>query len=383
MEKDKLSELIDKYLSGECNAEEVFIIEKWYETISETEKVFYGTKLTELQNSRKRTFADLKRKLGITDEIRLISVRKNFTWLRWTAAASFFLAISMIGYFLLHKRAVKKQFAQNLPQDVRPGHNKATLTLANGQKIILSKGLSGKLGQQGNMQILVNGDKEVVYSQVGETAGVQYNTLSTTLGEQSPYPLVLADGTKVWLNANSSLTFPTAFNGSTREVKITGEAYFEVVHNTSKPFTVKAGNQTVEDIGTEFNINSYSDESAIITTLIKGSAKVIANGTSKILTPGHQSIVNQNTIILKDSDSETDVAWMSGEFVFHDEDLHSVMRQLARWYNIKVIYDYEPKNIMLGGGFPKSVNISKVLKAFEQTGAVKFKIQGSTVHIIQ
>lgn len=302
-------------------------------------------------------------------------------WHHLAAAASIFLAISVGAYFVLHKTETQKQVVQNQPQDVAPGHNQATLTLANGQKIILSKGLVGKLGQQGNTQISVNNKSEVVFS--GSSTEILYNTLSTTVGEQSPYPLVLADGTKVWLNANSSVTFPTAFIGDKREVTIIGEAFFDVVHNSSKPFTVKAGNQIVEDIGTEFNINSYSNESAIKTTLVKGSAKVTANGTFKILTPGKRTLVTGGSILMETADNEAETAWMSGEFVFHDEDLHSIMRQLARWYNIEVIYDYNPKNIVLGGGFPKSVKISRVLKAFEQTGAVKFKIKGNTVRVTE
>ncbi|MEN0055650.1 MAG: FecR domain-containing protein [Mucilaginibacter sp.] len=304
-------------------------------------------------------------------------------WPRLVAAASIIMAISTGTYFIIHKPVESKQTARTQPQDIAPGHNQATLTLANGKKIILSKGLSGKLAQQGNTHIDVINEGEIVYTGSDADEQVQYNTLSTSIGEQSPYPLVMADGTKVWLNSNSSITFPTSFFGDIRQVKITGEAYFEVAHNSSKPFRVNAGNQIVEDIGTAFNINSYEDEGVIRTTLIEGSAKVSVDGESRILTPGRRTIVNQNSISLQSGDSEAETAWMTGKFVFHDEDIHRVMRQLARWYNIEVIYDYEPKNIMLGGGFSKSRNISKVLKAFEQTGAVKFKIQGRAVHITE
>ncbi|EHQ24911.1 FecR family protein [Mucilaginibacter paludis] len=304
-------------------------------------------------------------------------------WPRRIAAASVLLAISIGGYFILHKPAALKQTAQIQPQDILPGHNQATLTLANGKKIVLIKGLSGKLAQQGNTQINVNGSSEVIYTETGANTAIQYNTLSTAKGEVSPYPLVLADGTKVWLNSQSSITFPIAFTGKQRHVEITGEAYFEVAHNSAKTFTVKAGNQTVEDIGTAFNINSYGDEQTIRTTLVEGSAKVTANGIAKILSQGQRTLVTQNSLLLQTADAEAETAWMNGRFIFHDEDLHSVMRQLTRWYDIDVIYDYNPNNVLLGGGFSKSRNISKVLSAFEQTGAVKFRIEGHTVHITQ
>ncbi|SDS72880.1 FecR family protein [Mucilaginibacter mallensis] len=323
---------------------------------------------------------------GITenDEPVVYAPAKTRTlWPRIAAAASILLAISAGSYFMLHKPSPPRRIAQIQSQEIVPGRNQATLTLANGQKIILSKGLSGKLAQQGNTQINVNSASEVVYTHSGSKSEVQYNTLSTAVGEASPYPLVLPDGTKVWLNSKSSITFPTVFTGSKRHVEITGEVYFEVKHNASNPFTVKAGNQTVEDIGTAFNINSYGDEPTIKTTLVEGSAKVIANGTEKLLQPGQHTLVTQQSFQIQTADSEAETAWMSGRFIFHDEELHTAMRQLARWYNINVIYDYNPKNILLGGGFSKSRNINKVLNAFEQTGAVKFKIEGHTVHITE
>lgn len=310
-------------------------------------------------------------------------VKRNRLWPRIAAAASVLLMIAVSAYFILHKKAQQIQVAQAQPHDIAPGHNQATLTLGNGQKIILSKGLSGKLAQQGNTQIKVNGSEEIVYSGSENSSEVAYNTLSTSKGEQSPYPLVLADGTKVWLNSNSSVTFPTAFAGKTREVQISGEAYFEVVHNAARPFKVKAGNQIVEDIGTSFNINSYGDEPAIKTTLVEGSAKVLANGEFKILKPGQRSIVTKTSVSTQASDSEAEIAWVGGKFIFHDEDLHSVMRQLARWYNIEVVYDYQPTDVSIDGRFSKARNISQILKAFVQTGAVKFKIKGNVVRVTQ
>lgn len=332
--------------------------------------------LTEVMNSDAGITTDDEANFSSSPKIRRL-------WPRVVAAASILLMISVGGYFIVHQLTPPKQLVQIRPQEIAPGRNQATLTLANGQKIVLVKGLSGKLAQQGNTQINVKGTRGIIYTQSGANELVQYNTLSTAKGEISPYPLVLADGTKVWLNAQSSIAFPTTFTGVKRHVEITGEAYFEVAHHLNNPFTVKAGNQTVEDIGTAFNINSYGDEPTIRTTLTEGSAKVMANGNVKVLMPGQRTLVTSNSFLLQTADSEAETAWMNGRFIFHDEDLHSAMRQLARWYKIDVIYDYNPQNVLLGGGFSKSRNITKVLKAFEQTGAVKFKIEGHTVHITQ
>lgn len=373
MQQKDIEVLLKKHQSGECTPEETAFLESWYAQWNEEIPPFISPE-------------------QLAEDLQLISLnieplneisRQPKLWPRIVVAAAILLIISATGYFFIHEPAPQKQMAQIQPQVIVPGHNQATLTLANGQKIVLSKGLSGKLAQQGNTQISVNGAGEVVYTGSDVQAEVRLNTLSTTTGEQSPYPLVLADGTKVWLNSNSSITFPTAFNGNNRQVQIIGEAYFQVTHNSSKPFTVKAGNQIVEDIGTAFNINSYEDEPAIRTTLVEGSVRVTANGDAKVLKPGQRSVVTKHSIITQASDSEAETAWVGGKFIFHDEELHGVMRQLARWYNIEVIYDYDPGNVSIDGRFSKSRNISQILKAFVQTGAVKFKIKGNVVRVTE
>jgi transmembrane sensor len=325
---------------------------------------------------------------GITaeDEIDFSAPSKTIRmWPRIVAAAALFLMLSTAGYIVLRKPSPKSSAltAVQQPRHIRPGQYQATLTLTSGKKIVLSKGLSGKLAQEGNTKVMINSAGEVIYIGSGVNGHIGYNTLATTDGEQSPYPLVLPDGTKVWLNSSSSIVFPTSFKGESRQVKIKGEAYFVVAHHPSKPFKVHAGNQVVEDIGTVFNIKSYSDEPAIGTTLIEGAAKVIANGQFRLLTPGQRTLVTPNSISLGKADTEAETAWMSGYFVFHNEDLHSVMRQLARWYEIQVVYDYDPVHITIGGGFAKKRTLSEVLKAFEQSAGLKFRVDGHTVHVIK
>jgi len=297
-------------------------------------------------------------------------------------AASVLLLLTAGGYWLLHRRPTQ-QIAQNKQNDIAPGRNQATLTLANGQTIILNKGLTGKLAQQGNTLVQVNAGNDITYTPGHAEKQVEYNTLTTKRGEESPYPLVLADGTKVWLNAASSIRFPTAFNGKTREVTITGEAYVEVAHNAAKPFRLITRGQTIEDIGTHFDVNAYEDEPAIKTTLLEGSVKVImANSPTKgvILQPGQQSLVDNSTLKVRDADVDQVVAWRNGKFLFDDEPLAGIMRQVSRWYNVDVSYeDAGLKTKRFGGVTARFASVSELLNTLEMTGKVKFTIQGRNI----
>jgi ferric-dicitrate binding protein FerR (iron transport regulator) len=231
------------------------------------------------------------------------------------------------------------------------------------------------------MQIKVNAGNAIAYipQNTNTATEVVYNTLSTVRGQESPYPLVLSDGTKVWLNAESSITYPIAFNGKERSVKITGEAYFEVVHNTVQPFKVEVKGQTIEDIGTAFNINAYDDEPNMKTTLISGSVKI---NSSTVLHPGQQAIQSGPAIRVKDVDTEGAIAWKNGYFLFDYESLESIMRRISRWYNVDVAY--EPgQQITTGflGSMTRYTNVSEVLNALEAAGKVKFKIEGRKITV--
>lgn len=315
-------------------------------------------------------------------------VRVRALWPRVAAAASIVLVMSFGGYFLLHKQHEISYFKN----DVLPGHNQATLTLANGQKIILTKRLSGILARQGNTQIGVNGQNAIVYNTNATNANlpVEYNTLSTTVGEQSPYPLVLADGTKVWLDAKSAITFPVAFTGKERLVKVTGQVYFEVSHNGAQPFKVEVKNQIVEDVGTHFNINAYDDEKTITTTLLEGAIKVSvpdadmpAERAGLLLRPGQQSVLKSNSFNISDADLEKVIAWKNGYFRFNNENIQSVMSELSRWYDIDVKYSGPIPDEKFYATSSRYRNISEVLTMLQKTGGVHFKIEGRRVTVMQ
>lgn len=368
MQKIDLEDLLKKYKSGNISAEELELLENWY-----------------LQWQPENQELSLEELIAIKDEVwqSFPSTPKiRPLWPRIAVAASILLAISAGGYFLLHKPQAQQQTAQTHPHDIAPGHNQATLTLANGQKIILTKGLNGRLAQQGNTAITVNAGNAIAYESQKAVADavIQYNTLSTARGEQSPYPLILPDGTKAWLNAASSITFPTAFTGNERRVTVTGEAYFEVVHNSNKPFRVKIKDQTIEDIGTHFNINGYDDESAISTTLIEGSVKVYTNMASAVLIPGQQSNSSYGHIKVAQVDPDDAIAWKEGYFQFNTDNLESGMRKIARWYNVEVEYKNDAvRKQALAGTISKYSNVSQVLKKMELTGAIHLTLSGHKI----
>lgn len=302
---------------------------------------------------------------------------------RLAIAVCALFVISVGGYFLLNNQ-VAQQTAQNQKQDIAPGQKQVTLTLANGKKLNVNNKQKGKLAQQGNMMVQVNNGNALTYTALAvnkNVSEVAYNTLSTARGQESPFPLVLADGTQVWLNAASSITYPTSFNGKDRVVKITGEVYIKVAHNAAQPFKVLVRGQVIDDIGTVFNINAYDDEPVIKTTLIDGSVKISNNTGSAILKPGQQAIVqpdNQN-IKVKDADVEEAVAWKSDYFIFNHEKIQSIMRKISRWYDVDVVYDDGISTDWVGGSESRSKNVSEVLRKLELTGQFHFQIDGKKI----
>ncbi|WP_419789079.1 FecR family protein [Mucilaginibacter sp. X5P1] len=315
----------------------------------------------------------------VTDRKKNSNIRRLY---RYMAAASILIFLSAGVYLLLHKSTPTQQFTQNL-NDLKPGENRATLTLANGQKIVLTKSLTGKLSQQGNVTIKMSAGGTVTYIPVsnGRTANgtIAYNTLTTKKGEQ--FPLILADGTQVTLDAASSITYPVSFIGKERTVTVTGQAYFKVAHNEHQPFQVLVNGQTIRDIGTEFNINAYEDEGMIKTTLLEGSVKVSKAAESVILMPGQQSQVttSSNTItVVKNIDTQSAVAWKNGLFQYNNANIQEVMRQFARWYDVDIQYEGTISQREFSGKMQRDLNASQVLDLLSFT-KIHFRIEGKKI----
>jgi len=360
-QKDQARDLLTRYREGRLSPEEKRLLDSWYNRQAEAGDAQLSD--AEMDETIRSLAASLP----------LEAAKVKRLWPRIAAAASVLVACSLGLYYGLHQQP-KPQTAQLVKNDITPGHNQATLTLANGKKIVLTKGLNGILATQGKTTIQA-GNNDIAYNNTQTADQLVYNTLSTARGEQSPYPLVLADGTKVWLNAQSSITFPTIFNGKERMVKLTGEAYFEVKHNAAQPFKVQTANQTIEDIGTSFDVNAYGDEQATTTTLVEGSVKV----GSVILKPGQQFNGAKVTAV----STAQYTAWKNGDFDFRGDRIESVMRQLARWYNIEVIYQQDLKDKVVYAQISRSKNISSVLNLLEATKGIHFKVEGRRVTVIE
>ncbi|MBB2149056.1 FecR family protein [Pedobacter gandavensis] len=380
--KVDLNDLLHKYHLGTCNAEELALLESWYaQSIPSDHEIAEE----ELLQARSQVWQRLKSRLNFGRNILPL-------WTRISAAAILFLSFSVGILFYLKqdtgkiKNQTTNKFAKN---DIPPGGNKAYLTLANGKRITLTDAGVGTLAEESGIEISKNAEGQIVYKiadQAGNTKGalMAMNSIETPKGGQ--YQVLLPDGTKVWLNAASRLTYPVSFASRNRTVELTGEAYFEVAKDATHPFKVKSSGQEVEVLGTHFNVNAYKDESVIRTSLMEGSVKVSsASGSANgiFLKPGQQSKVAGTGIQVENVGVDEVLDWKNGNFVFNDEDLRSILRKVARWYDVEIVYEVDPSEVSLLGIVSRSKNVSVILDAIEQTEQVHFKIEGRRIIVMK
>ncbi len=404
-QETRLQQLFDKYLACQCTADEIaelvtLMQKEEAETTLNSQMLEVWEKIKEEQKVYAVDWQQMYHNVVSHGEpVRVGEERKpvKYLFLRVAAAviALFFLSVGI--YYLGYKDVWKQQIpAEQVyqKQDVLPGGKKAMLTLGNGSVINLNDAASGALAKQGSMQVIKLDSGQLAYRAAGRDASsaeVQYNTLTTPRGGQ--YQLILPDGSKVWLNAASSIRFPTAFTGKKREVKITGEVYFEIAEDARTPFIVKKGNTKIQVLGTHFNVNAYGDEGKMKVTLLEGKVKVTAKkGSSALLRPGEQAILQQEReklagshtaqgiMVKKNVDLDETMAWKKGLFVFHNDGLVAIMRRLQRWYDIQVEYkNGKVTNSHFTGAIRRDVNLSEVLKMLELTGGAHFDIKDKTV----
>jgi len=296
---------------------------------------------------------------------------------RLAVAASIIFLLGLGSYFLFFNKTDQQTGivdSGQKSQDVDPGKYKARLILSDGTIIILDSLVTGELAKQGGT-VVRNKDGQLVYDGPAKAdEEVLYNTLTTSRGET--YATVLADGSKVWLNSASSIKYPVAFNGNERRVEITGEAYFEVAHNKSKPFHVTVNGMDIRVLGTHFNVNSYADEDAMKTTLLEGSIYVsMVNGPSSMVKPGEQARVKASgeLSVVKGVDTEQVMAWKNGVFQFSDASLQEVMRQLQRWYDVEIVYEGKIPERIFEGKISRKSTLAQVLKILQESG-IHFEI---------
>ena len=379
--------LLEKYSSGTLTQDEKERLDKWYRSFNDAETELEAAEdETELQLSKRiksRIFDTIHNEQSGTISGRTSKLRIAI------AAASVLLVLSMGVFFILNNNRSKHLIAKassaqtKIKNAIVPGGNKATLTLANGSVITLDSASNGILTQQGNIKIhkLSNGlvAYDVSNQNILQKGKVDYNTISTPRGGE--YQVTLSDGTKVWLNAASSIRFPVVFTGKERRVVITGEAYFEVAKNKEMPFKVEANSSEVEVYGTHFNVNAYDDEAAIKTTLLEGKVKVSVPGQSpEFLMPGQQADVNkQGSIKISDHvDTDLAVAWMHGYFEFKSADLQSILRQISRWYDVDIVYEGSV-NLHFTGQLSKHLDVRKVFETLSLTNEVHFTIKDKKI----
>lgn len=374
----RLQYLLRQYLDGRCTREELeelyaFIAtDKGEELSALLEKEFEETRpgSSAEEVNWNQMFTRIVQPKPVAKERRLVGYWK------YAAAAALVLFLGAALYKWLHSGKVVQMVTPVIAlqtNDVAPGGNKAMLTLADGSVVTLDSAGSQVL-QQGSTAIRQQ-NGALQYEVKGNDGLTAYNTLTTPRGGQ--FQITLPDGTKVWLNAASSLKYPVAFTGKQREVTLKGEAYFEVVHNDKMPFRVMVDGMEIKDLGTHFNVMAYSDEVKVETTLLEGAIAVSDGHSEKLLQPGQQAVNNKSKstgITIQAADTEQAIAWKNGEFYFNHTSIYDIMRQVSRWYDVDVYYQDAP-DAYLSGNIRKSVNVSEVFRMLELAGNVKFKIE--------
>lgn len=397
MEKEQIIALAERFVKGIATEEEKALLHQWYDSWQDDEELVPVDNPQSPETIRERILLHLQNAMQENaPTVPVRPIRRNRY--RIAAASAIFLLAAGAAYYVHIQRAAAPvvHATKAIQADAAPGGNKAMLTLGDGSTIALDSAENGNLSQQGATEIVKTQDGQLVYNASAEAgksqvAEVLYNKISTPRGGQ--YQLTLPDGTRVWLNAASSLRYPTTFTGSERKVELTGEAYFEVTHTslqhskTSQPFIVETGNMDVKVLGTHFNINAYEDEADIKTTLIEGSVDIIPKqnkAQTLKLSPGQQSQWSYNSGIMnlvKDADIEQAIAWKNGLFKFNSSDLAKIMRQVSRWYDVDIIYEGNVKEETFSGDIPRKEYASEVFKMLEMTKTVMFTIENKTVTI--
>jgi transmembrane sensor len=385
VQQQEFLQLIDKYLNGTASAEEERLLLDFFDSFQsaqEWDESVLGVK----EQLEAKMLKRLQQTVYQSKEQHHPKVIRLFTMRNVAAAAIILMAIGAGTYYYIQLNAKRSFIANNtkpIKHDVDPGNNKAILTLENGAKLVLDSAKIGTLAKKGKISIRKTKDGQLIYAvdrgnDAATNEPITYNTIATPRGGQ--YQVILPDGTKVWLNAASSLKFPTAFAGNQRSVELTGEAYFEVTKNTAKPFMVKVDHMQVKVLGTHFNIMAYSDEAAIKTTLLEGAIQLNNGSKRNFLKPGQQGIVKDDNVQIIDADTDQAIAWKNGFFEFRRASIRDIMKQLSRWYDTEVTYEGKIPDDEFVGKIERNVKLSQVLHILE-LNHVHFKIENKKITV--
>jgi transmembrane sensor len=380
MQTRDIRDLLEKFKDGTITKEELVLLESWY---LQWEPEQAATTPEELEKLKDEVWLSIKP-----------GHRKTARQLRWKplAAAASVLIVVTAGLYLFFSRATPTA-AINKPvepvvvmHDFQPGSHRAILTLSDKRRVVLKGAKNGMIGNDGGMNIYNNTDGELSYDGSAQpdnlsSEKVLYHTLSTP--RAGHFQVTLPDGTKAWLNAASSITYPLFFNKDERRVSVTGEVYFEVAHRKQQPFKVIFRKQEIAVLGTHFNVRCYDDEAGMSTTLLSGSVKVTntTNGTSGLLKPGQQANLSyaHENIDIHAVSAEDAISWKNGYFLFDNQELVTVMKNISRWYNVDVEFKGDLTKERFGGTFSRSTNLSLLLTNMEKIGHVHFELSGSKI----
>ena len=380
----EIARIIQKSLKGKLSESEERQLSDWRKVSGENERAFQrmisedfytvGMEKLEMYDYRVAYGRFLQRKYQQRRKRRfLINVVR-------VAAVALPFIIALVLYVGLN-RDEEQTLRPSLASNILPGTSKAVLTLANGQMIPLGKEAADSTIITDGTQISASGSG-VTYASGGESESIVYNKLEIPRGGE--FCLTLSDGTKVWLNSETSIQYPVAFGAKERRVFVQGEAYFEVAKDTKKPFTVQFMSSSVTVLGTSFNIRAYPEEKRSQTTLAEGSVRIYSPGSSMLLKPGEQAEVNalSGEMAKQEVEVKNFTSWKDGRFVFEQQPLEDIMRTLERWYDIRVIFkDEGAKRISLSGNMKRYGDFSQVMKMLQMTGDVRFELHGNDVYI--
>ncbi|QBQ40618.1 FecR family protein [Sphingobacterium psychroaquaticum] len=371
-EKAYLAELAHKIKKGTITPEEMAYFDAWYEQQRQ------GVLHIDSTFAKNRTVLKKRMLKGIEKQIAKEQPRTPIQrlWKPIAAVAALILATLLFTHIFQQFR--QRQEAADIAA-IQPGSNSATLTLADGTQINLSESADGTVAQANGVRILKTADGQLIYEADGAATGSrnEYHTVEAPVGGK--WLVILPDKSKAWLNASSRISYPTAFSGGQREVKIEGEVFFDVTPDKHAPFIVQSKGQQIRVLGTQFNVEAYPEERDVKTTLIEGSVAIQAGKKPMLLVPGEQAVVNEQGITKSVVDTEAAIAWKDGYFKFN-ENIESILTKIARWYDVDIVYTAKPDvQSTFSGKISRSRDIGSLLKMLEYDSNLHFKIEGRRI----
>ncbi len=374
--------LVGKVLSGKASSDEEKFADAYYRHFSREEGYLHNLSQEEKDKLGRQLFSRIRQGIRPVSSRPVISM----SYLKASIAAAVMLILFSTLYY--HRSGTGRIVTDtandsiNTAESLKPGANKAILTLSDGKKIMLDSSGSGLLAQQGKVAIVQQTPGALAYHPgSGDTTAIALNTVQTPRGGQ--FSVMLSDGSRVWLNAASQLKFPVRFTGNDRMVELNGEAYFEVAQMAGKPFKVKTAQEEVEVLGTHFNVMAYHDEPFVQTTLLQGKVQVRTNAQTRVLEPGQQAVVStqgSQHMTVQTVNTDHFVAWKNGSFSFDNTDIYTMMRQISRWYDVEVHFK-DSLNLRFNGSLKKNVDAATLFKMLTMTGEVKYSIANGVLTI--